>query len=190
MKFNDTIYKDIVSQTRFVMERLRIFARIFLIGYLYILSTMIDWATGLDNLNNAQTGLISTIVGLGTPLTKFYTDTGKELYDSYDNLEYKYSIVKWMDRIGFVINRWRIVPLIFVTYYVYSLYWVIMWAMELGSDLTNQQATFVSTYAASASMVLGFFINTKNINLNLEKDFFKRSNKNNKTEKAQKVNKS
>lgn len=179
MKFDyNKIYTDIISQVRFILERLRIFARIFLIGYMYVLYTLTQWIMGMDSISNAQSALASAIVGIATPLTKFYVDTGKNLYDSYETLEYKNSFVKYLDKFGFLLDRWRVFPTVFVSFFIWGLYTTIMWAMGLGNELTNQQVTFVSLYAGSASMVFGFFINTTESNINLEKDFIQRYNYN------------
>lgn len=167
-----------ISKLRFIFERLRVFPRLFLSGYLVMLHLMLMWAIALPNITSPQSALISAIIGIATPLTKFYIDSNKLLYNDFQDFKYINNFFKYLDRFGYMLDRLRIFPLLFVTYYCASLSYIIYWAMNLGASLTPQQATFVSVYAGSASFVLGFFITTSKSNLENEKQFIIRSEEN------------
>lgn len=171
---NQTLYEEIVYQTKFIIERLRVVARFLILCYTYLLVYMVSWATGMDDLTTAQSTLASTIVGIGAPLTKFYVDTGKNLYEGFDHLTYKNSFVKFLDKLGFMIDKWRLFPTAFIMIYGYTLFQSIMWGMDLGDDLTMQQVKFLGIYSGAMAFVIGFFLDIGKLNLKLEESYIVR----------------
>ena len=166
-----------VDDVGFFLKRLRIFPRIFLVMYSFLMHHMVFWAMVQDNITAAQAILTSAIITMATPLTKFYVDTGNNLYDHYSDLSYTSEFMRIIDKIGYVIEKWRIFPLGFVTHFVITLGYAVFWAFGLGADLTNEQATFVSVFAGNASLVLGFYITSDNKNTKLEEQFLSRHQK-------------
>ena len=163
-----------VTNTKFIIERLRIVSRCFMTLYICILAYALSWVTGLPDITSPQSALISALVGMATPLTKFYVDTGKNLYDDYEDIVYSNRWVYCLDMIGYFIDKFRVFPIAFVAFYMYSWFDVLMWGMGLGADLSNAQATFISIYTGAASLVFGFLISSGDISINLEKNFLKR----------------
>lgn len=169
---NDTTLV-IVANLKFILERLRILSRLFMVGYIIALYQAIQWVYGLPDLTGAQTAIASSITGVASIITKFYVDTGMNLYDDYEDIEYANTLVKTIDKIGYVIDKFRIFPILFVLFYTFFWYDVFVWAMSV-ENLSNAQATFVSIYSGIASVVFGLLITSGDISLNLEKNFMKR----------------
>lgn len=169
---------QVVTNIKFIIERLRIVSRTFMTLYICVLAYGLAWATSLPDITSPQSALISALVGMATPLTKFYVDTGKNLYDDHENIMYSSRWVYYFDMFGYFLDKFRIFPVIFVAFFMYSWFDVLMWGMDLGSDLSNQQATFISIYTGAASLVFGFLVTSGDINLKLEKSFMKRQENN------------
>ena len=54
----------------------RIFPRLFVVGYLWMLYTAVMWFTGLPDPNMAQSTFISTVIGAGAAWFGLYVGTG------------------------------------------------------------------------------------------------------------------
>lgn len=165
---------QLVDDVGFFLKRLRIFPRLFLMGYAILMHYMVFWAMVQDNITAAQAILSSAILTMATPLTKFYVDTGNNLYAHYDDFTYTSEFMRLIDKIGYIFESWRLFPLAFVTHFVVTLGIAVFWAFGLDAQLTNEQATFVSVFAANASIILGFYITTDTKNAKLEKQYKKR----------------
>lgn len=59
-----------------VLDAYRIFPRLFIFAYLYILVTATQWFMLLEDPSTAQAGLISVVVGVGAAWFGLYTSTG------------------------------------------------------------------------------------------------------------------
>lgn len=167
-----------VTNIKFIIERLRIVSRTFMTLYICILAHGLVWVTGLPDITSPQSALISALVGMATPLTKFYVDTGKNLYNDYEGIRYSNRWVYYIDMFGYFIDKFRVFPVIFVAFFMYSWFDVLMWGMDLGGGLSNPQATFISIYTGAASLVFGFLVTSGDISLQLEKNFLKRQENN------------
>jgi len=152
-----------------------------MIGYIITLYQAIQWVYGLPDITGAQSAILSSLASVAAVLTKFYVDTGKNLYDDYEDIQYINSFVMTLDKIGYIIDKFRVFPLIFVLFYLYFWYDVYVWAMHV-EVLSNPQATFISIYSGIASVVLGLFISSGDVSLNLEKNYLKRFESNVKDE--------
>lgn len=169
----NTNFIDTVS---FFFKRLRIIPRFFLLSYSIILHLMVLWVMGLDDITTAQAILTSAMVTMATPLTRFYIDSGNNLYDNYSSMNYNSSFSKFIDLVGYILDKWRLIPLLFVIHYAITLVILVFWAFGLEASLSSEQATFVSIYTANASLVLSFFITTDDKNKKLEDKFIERIN--------------
>lgn len=56
----------------------RIFPRLFISVYIYLLYTVVTWYTGLDAPTVEQSGLISVVVGAGAAWFGVYVNSGRE----------------------------------------------------------------------------------------------------------------
>lgn len=166
-----------ITDIGFFLKRLRVVPRAFLLLYSWLLHYMVFWVMVQDNITAAQAILTSVIITMATPLTKFYVDTGDNLYRHYGNLVYDSDLMRYIDTLGYIIEKWRIFPMLFVSHFILTLGYSVFWAFGLGADLTNEQATFVSVYAGNASLVLGFYITSDNKNAELEQQFLERHSK-------------
>jgi hypothetical protein len=79
----DTVQKEIVGNKyqgvidlAKAIDSWRIFPRIFITTYIYILYKSTIWFMALPDPNNAQAGLISVIVGAGAAWFGLYTNCG------------------------------------------------------------------------------------------------------------------
>lgn len=163
----------IVTNLKFILERLRVVSRLFMVGYMIALYQAIQWVYGLPDISGAQSAILSSLAAIASILTKFYVDTGRNLYDDYEDIKYANKFVMHIDKFGYIIDKFRLFPLIFVLFYLFFWYDAFMWAMSV-EVLSNAQATFVSIYSGIASVVLGLFITSGDVSLNLEKNFLKR----------------
>lgn len=163
----------IVTNLKFILERLRVVSRLFMVGYMIALYQAIQWVYGLPDISGAQSAILSSLAAIASILTKFYVDTGRNLYDDYEDIKYANKFVMYIDKFGYIIDKFRLFPLIFVLFYLFFWYDAFMWAMSV-EVLSNAQATFVSIYSGIASVVLGLFITSGDVSLNLEKNFLKR----------------
>lgn len=163
----------IVTNLKFILERLRVVSRLFMVGYMVALYQAIQWVYGLPDLTGAQSAILSSLAAVAPILTKFYVDTGRNLYDEYEDIKYANKFVMYLDKVGYIIDKFRLFPLIFVLFYLFFWYDSFIWAMSV-EVLSNAQATFISIYSGIASVVLGLFITSGDISLNLEKNFLKR----------------
>lgn len=59
-------------------DALRIFPRIFLIGYGWLALEMCRWAMARPTLSLEQMGLVTAVTGLFVPLTGWYMQTGRK----------------------------------------------------------------------------------------------------------------
>lgn len=172
-KLGDKIYSKVVSIS-FIMQRLRIWSRLGLLTYIILLNNLVFWVFGLPDITTAQTVIVSVITALGTPIMAFYIKTGKGLYKEYVQMEYSNRFIEMIDHVGFIIDKLRLFPLFALVYYGVLLYMSIMWGLSLGDELTMAQATFISTFAGSTSMIFGFFISSGEVNMKLEQIYVKR----------------
>lgn len=163
----------VVSNLKFIIERLRIMSRIFMVGYMLVLYQALQWVYGLPDLSGAQSAIITTLTSVAAVMTKFYVDTGKNLYDDYEDIVYAHVIVEYIDKLGYIIDKFRIFPILFVLFYLVCWYDVFTWAMSL-ETLSDARATFVSIYSGMASVVFGLLISSGDISINLEKNFLSR----------------
>lgn len=170
------MFIDQLDMISFFFKRLRIISRFMLVGYAVILHIMINWVLGLPDITTAQAIITSVMVTMATPLTKFYIDSGNNLYDTYDDMIYSNRIVKYIDMAGYVTDRLRLVPVGFIIHFTVSLVILLFWAFGLGEALTVSQATFISIYAGNASMILGFYITTDSNNRDSVSSYKKRMN--------------
>lgn len=170
------MFIDRVDTMVFFFKRLRIVPRSFILGYAVILHYMINWVMGLSDITTAQAIITSAMVTMATPLTKFYIDSGNNLYEHYDDMVYGNRIMKYIDLVGYVTDKMRLVPLAFVVHFAVSLVILLFWAFNLSTELTTAQATFVSIYAGNASLVLGFYITSDTRNNKFEEQYKKRIN--------------
>lgn len=167
---------DNITTLSFMIQRLRIWSRLGLLLYIVLLHHVVFWVFGLPDITTAQTIIVSVITGLATPITAFYIKTGKGLYEQYVSLTYRNKFTEIIDHIGFVLDKLRVFPLAILMYYGFLLYISIAWGMELGTSLSVAQATFISTFAGSASLIFGFFVTTGEVNIKFEKVYVKRNN--------------
>lgn len=163
----------IVSNLKFIIERLRILSRLFMIGYMVVLYQALQWVYGLPDLSGAQSAIMTTLASVAAVMTKFYVDTGKNLYDDYEDIEYAHPFVASIDKVGYIVDKFRIFPILFVLFYLFCWYDVFTWAMSL-EVLSDARATFVSIYSGMASVVFGLLISSGDISINLEKNFLSR----------------
>ncbi len=138
-------------------ESLRVFARTFLMGYLYLLYYLVAWAKLQPDITSAQTILVVAVTGVAAPITSFYISSGKLLLklNKKDHVS-----LRAVSHCSFFLSRFRIFPLAFVLGYGYLTVDSILWAMELGTGLTNLQAGFVSILAGIAAPISGFYLST------------------------------
>lgn len=162
------------STVAFFFQRLRIWSRTSILFYIVMLHYIILWAISLPNITSPQATMISTITGLATPITAFYTHSGKQLYKEYVDMVYTNEIVKAVDHIGFIIDKFRLFPVFFMVYYIALLAMVVKWGIMLGDDLSGQQAAFISSFAGSASIVFGFVVTTGETNMKTEEIYTER----------------
>lgn len=167
----------IVTNLKFILERLRVVSRLFMVGYMIALYQAIQWVYGLPDITGAQSAILSSLAAIASILTKFYVDTGRNLYDDYEDIKYANKMVMYIDKVGYIIDKFRLFPLVFTLFYLFFWYDVFIWAMSV-EVLSNAQATFVSIYSGIASVVLGLFITSGDVSLNLEKNFLKRFSSN------------
>ena len=59
----------------------RIFPRVFITTYIYLLYKVTVWFMALPEPNNAQAGLVSVVVGAGAAWFGLYAGTGPKLQD-------------------------------------------------------------------------------------------------------------
>jgi hypothetical protein len=60
------------------VDALRVFPRIFLIGYGLLAFEMCRWAMAQPALSLEQMGLVTAVAGLFVPLTGWYMQTGRK----------------------------------------------------------------------------------------------------------------
>lgn len=164
-----------IDDVGFFLKRLRVIPRAFLIAYGFLTHYMVFWVMMQDVITAPQAVLTSAIITMATPLTKFYVDTGNNLYEHFNDFTYTSEFMRIIDKIGYIFESWRLFPLAFISHFVLTLGFALSWAFGLGSDLTHEQATFVSVFGANASIILGFYITTDNKNAKLEKQYKKRT---------------
>lgn len=143
--------------------------------YLILLHQLVFWAFGLPDITTAQAIIVSVITALATPIMGFYIKTGRGLYEQYVSMEYKNKVTDVIEDIGFLVDKFRLFPLLLLVYYCFLLYSAIVWGMDLGADLSIAQATFISTFSGSASLIFGFFITTGEVNQKMEEVYTKRN---------------
>ncbi len=62
---------------------------------------------------------------------------------------------KWVD-MAYAVDRWRIFPRLFITTYIYLLYAVVMWYMELSTP-TIEQSGLVSIVVGAGAAWFGLY---------------------------------
>ena len=67
---------DIVG---YFFDRLRVFPRLVLAGYMWLVWDMLTWAKTLETMSTQQASLLATVVGFGTPLFAFYANASAML---------------------------------------------------------------------------------------------------------------
>lgn len=67
-KFTKTLWWNLPAY----IDRWRIFPRVFLGTYIYLLYTVVIWFMALENPSMEQAGLVSIIVGVGAPWFSSY----------------------------------------------------------------------------------------------------------------------
>lgn len=159
---------DIIS---YFFTRLRIIPRAFLLAYCILLHFTVMYVIGIPDITTAQTIFLSVITTIATPITKFYIDSGKNLYDRYDDLNHKSRLVKNIDRVGYVFEKLRLIPILFVLQYVVGLGLLLYWGFGLGELMTKSQASFISVYAGNAAMMFGFLVTTESLNKDIEEKY-------------------
>jgi hypothetical protein len=60
----------------------RIFPRAFILSYIYILFTSVDWFMTLDLPSTQQAGFVSTIIGTGAVWFGLYVNSGSNQWQS------------------------------------------------------------------------------------------------------------
>lgn len=165
---------NFINDVAFFFKRLRVMPRVFLIGYSLLIHQMIMWVMTQPDITSPQAILVSAIITMATPLTKFYIDSGNNLYEHFREIEHNNSFITFIDTIGYMTEKWRIFPLFFVVHFAVTFVIAVFWAFGLGQELTNAQATFISIYGGNAALVLGFFITTDNKNKELEDQYLTR----------------
>ena len=60
------------------MDSLRIWPRLFITMYIWLVYESAVWFMALENPNNAQAGLISVVVGAGAAWFSAYVNSGKK----------------------------------------------------------------------------------------------------------------
>jgi hypothetical protein len=88
----DTVQKEIVGNKyqgiidlAKAVDSWRIFPRIFITTYIYLLYKSTIWFMALPDPNNAQAGLISVIVGAGAAWFGLYCGSGPKMQSSTTN---------------------------------------------------------------------------------------------------------
>ena len=71
-------YAKIIHMARAV-DSWRIFPRIFITTYIYLLYKVTIWFMALPDPNNAQAGLVSVVVGAGAAWFGLYAGTGPKM---------------------------------------------------------------------------------------------------------------
>lgn len=173
MSLRQKIY-NCVSTLTFIIQRLRLWSRSGLVLYLILLHQLVFWVFGIPDITTAQTIIVSVITALATPIMAFYIKTGKGLYEQYVTMEYRSKFTSVIDDVGFIIDKLRLFPLFLLMYYFFLLYCSIMWGMDLGGGLSVAQATFISTFSGSASLIFGFFVTTGEVNMKMEEVYTRR----------------
>jgi len=174
VSFRQSLYNKI-STLSFLIQRLRLWSRAGLLLYITFLHQLVFWVFGLPDITTAQTIIVSAITLLATPITAFYIQSGKDLYREYVALKYTNKWIERIDHIGFVIDKLRLFPLGLLCYYGFLLYMTVTWGMGLEQALTIPQATFISTFASSVTLIFGFFVTSGEVNMKLEEVYVKRN---------------
>lgn len=156
---------DIIS---YFFTRLRIIPRLFLLAYSVLLHITVMYVMGIPDITTAQTIFLSVITTIATPLTKFYIDSGKNLYERFEDLNHKTKLIHNIDRVGYVLEKLRLIPILFVLQYVVGLGLLLFWGFGLGDAITKSQASFISVYAGNAAMMFGFLVTTDTLNKDIE----------------------
>lgn len=158
----------------FLTQRTRLWSRIGILFYLYLFYQMVLWVFSLPDITNAQAVIVGVVIGLSTPITAFYLRSGQQLYQYYAALEYSNRWIALIDHIGYIIDRFRIFPLIMLGFYGMVMYLSLDWAMAMGDSLSMQQTAFLTTLSSSCTFIFGFFISSGEVNLRLEEVYEKR----------------
>lgn len=174
VEFRQSIYNKISTIT-FLIQRLRLWSRAGLLLYIIFLHQLVFWVFGLPDITTAQTIIVAVITALATPITAFYIQSGRDLYREYVSLNYTNKWIERIDHIGFIIDKLRLFPLFLLCYYGFLLFLCITWGMSLGAELSVAQATFISTFAGSVTLIFGFFVTTGEVNMKLEEAYVKRN---------------
>lgn len=75
------------------IDRWRIFPRLFLSTYIYLLYTVVVWFMGLENPTMEQAGLVSIIVGVGAPwFSSYLAAPGKSISQPPDEENNSFSM--------------------------------------------------------------------------------------------------
>ena len=71
-------YQNIIDLAK-AIDAWRIFPRIFITTYIYLLYKVTVWFMALPDPNNAQAGLVSVVVGAGAAWFGLYAGTGPKM---------------------------------------------------------------------------------------------------------------
>jgi hypothetical protein len=74
-------YQGLVDLAK-AIDAWRIFPRVFICTYIYLLYKVTIWFMALPDPNNAQAGLVSVVVGAGAAWFGLYTGTGPKMQKS------------------------------------------------------------------------------------------------------------
>ncbi len=158
----------------FLTQRTRLWSRLGVLCYLYLFYQMVSWVFTLPDITSAQTIIVGVVVGMSTPISAFYLRSGQELYQVYANMQYSNRWIAMIDHLGYIIDRFRIFPLIMMGFYGMVLFQSLGWAMGLGADLSMQQAAFLTTLSSASTFVFGFFVSSGEVNMQLEEVYERR----------------
>lgn len=64
-----------------IMDAWRVFPRMFLGAYMYLLVRSAEWFMALPDPNTQQAGLVSVLLTAGSAFFGFYVNTGKKRFD-------------------------------------------------------------------------------------------------------------
>lgn len=61
-----------------VLDAYRIVPRVLLLGFGYLVWSVVEWFMGLENPTTQQAAFVSAVVGITAPITAFYFQTGRK----------------------------------------------------------------------------------------------------------------
>lgn len=61
-----------------ILDAYRIVPRAILLGFGYLVYSVVQWFMGLDDPTTQQAAFVSAVVGITAPITAFYFNTGRK----------------------------------------------------------------------------------------------------------------